>query len=317
MYAQNMEQIPCALARCDNYGKILEENTEKIFLASKMSVRRGMKVLVKPNLLTAKALACTNPQIVALACKYLLDMGCKVEVADSPGFGRAQAVAHAIGLDTMLAPLGLKILPMDKPIPLPLSPNGSFKNEKTIFMVSRRACECDFILSVPKIKAHSQMRITLAMKNCFGCVCGMHKALIHARDGRNPDRFAACLAALWRALPPMGAFVDGIIAMSITGPSRGVPFKLGFVGACRSVFAMDLVLLDVLGIPLEKSPLTFAASKIIDAPQTKMSIFFPMSQPQDFDATGFVVPEQLDHTSFSPARLAKSLGRRLLAALKA
>ena len=133
--------------------------------AARIPMRPGMRVLVKPNLLTSKALACTNPDIVAAVCKLLLDGGCKVDVADSPGFGRAKSVARAIGLDEKLAPLGLEVLPMNQPAPLRLDVPGA--ERQPVFMVSRRAIECDYLLSVPRIKAHSQMRITLAVKNLF------------------------------------------------------------------------------------------------------------------------------------------------------
>lgn len=309
--------IPCALDKCDNYGAGLDESVYRLIHAAKMPLKPGMKVLVKPNLLTAKSLACTNPKVITALCKLLLQTGCKVEVADSPGFGRAKAVARAIGLDTELASIGLDVLPMDKAVPLHLDMSGTAFPVKPVLMVSRRALECDYIISLPRIKAHSQMRITLAVKNLFGCVCGARKAIVHAKEGRNPDCFAACLAALWAALPPAGAFVDGIIAMNGTGPSKGTPYKLGLLGACASAQAMDRALLATLGISMDKSPLAMAIEQRTDRPEIKESLSYPLLCPEDFQCTGFETPGQLAHTSFSPGRLFKSICRRLWAAARA
>lgn len=313
-YSEN-PAIPCALEKCRAYDDNLEEKARALMEAARIPMRPGMRVLVKPNLLTSKALACTNPDIVAAVCKLLLDGGCKVDVADSPGFGRAKSVARAIGLDEKLAPLGLEVLPMNQPAPLRLDVPGA--ERQPVFMVSRRAIECDYLLSVPRIKAHSQMRITLAVKNLFGCVCGARKAIIHAREGREPAFFAACLAAMWAALPPSGAFVDGIVAMSVTGPSKGISFNFGLLGACASSQVMDRALLAALDMEIGQSPLAAAIAKRNDREEISAPVSWPLRRPEDFNPTGFVVPQKLAHTSFRPGRLIKSMGRRFWAAIKA
>ena len=87
------------------------------------------------------------------------------------------------------------------------------------------AIECDYLLSVPRIKAHSQMRITLAVKNLL--------AAYAARESHNPcegrrgnQHFSQLVfAAMWAALPPPPAFVDGIVRQAFTGAVKGIPFQ--------------------------------------------------------------------------------------------
>ena len=138
------------------------------------------------------------------------------------------------------------------------------------------------------------MRLTLAVKNLFGCVCGLRKALIHTRQGQEPDFFADCIAALWAGLPPVAAVADGLTAMHVTGPSKGQPFPLGLLGASPSAVALDEALCAVLGLPLAGTPLGAV-----------------LARPEDFDCTGFILPDELMHTSFRPWRLFKSCLRRL------
>ena len=41
--------------------------------------------------------------------------------------------------------------------------------------VAREAMECDIFVGLPKIKAHNQMYMTLAVKNIFGIVKGVQQ----------------------------------------------------------------------------------------------------------------------------------------------
>lgn len=308
------QAVPVALVRCESSAPApVREAVTRALDASGMAVSRGARVLVKPNLLMAKALACTQPQVVAAACEWLLARGASVEVADSPGFGRAGAVARAIGLTEALKPLGLGVAPPDRAVRVELKlPDGA----RLPFRVSRRALECDLVLSAAKVKAHSQMELTLTVKNCFGCVPGLRKALVHAREGQEPDLFADALAALWAALPPVGALADGITAMHVTGPSRGEPFALGLVGASASAPALDTALRELLGAP--ETPLELALARRAAAGDrgARPEAVYPLLTPGECRVEGFIVPATLKHTSFRPGRLVKSLCRRVLAAVR-
>ena len=306
--------VPVALWRCAGYDAAqVRESVARVLDTSGLAVGRGMRVLVKPNLLMPKPLACTSPQVVAAACAWLLERGARVEVADSPGFGRAAAVARAIGLTESLRPLGLAVAAPDRAARVMLTlPDGS----RTRFMVSRRALECDLVLSAARVKAHSQMELTLTVKNCFGCVQGLRKALVHAQEGRDPALFADCLAALWAALPPVGALADGITAMHVTGPSRGQPFALGLVGASTSAPALDSALRELLGAP--ETPLEAALARRAAAGDAaaRPKAAYPLLAPGECRVEGFVVPARLKHTSFRPGRFVQSLCRRVWAAVR-
>lgn len=318
--------VPVALARCADYdapgsGRNVFRVVGEVLDASGLRVSRGARVLVKPNLVTARALACTDPTVTAAACAWLLDLGAAVTVGDSPGFGRAAAVARTVGLERALKPLGLAVRALDKPVsvPLPLIPgSGLPPPRRAHFQVSRRVLDSDLILSVPRFKAHGQMLLTLSVKNCFGCVCGLHKAVVHTRQGQEPDFFADCLAALWAALPPVAGLADGICAMHVTGPSRGRPFALGLLGASSSAVALDEALYAVLGLPPQAVPLGAALQrrKAAGCAPADQDAVYPLLQPKDFDARGFELPSKLAHTSFHPARFVKSCFRRLWAAMK-
>ncbi|MBD5641663.1 MAG: DUF362 domain-containing protein [Desulfovibrio sp.] len=279
--------------------------------AAGLPLRPGMRILVKPNLLTAVPLACTTPAVVAAACEWLLDQGAHPVICDSPAFGSARAVARAIGLSDALKPLGLEARDFGKVrkvrLPLPRQ-----KREIRLGIASE-ALEADLILSAPRVKAHSQLRVTLAVKNCYGVICGLRKAIIHARYGSSLELFCDCVAALFASLPPVAGLCDGITAMSKTGPIRGAPFQLNLIAASASAPAADAALLRVLNLPASASPLCQAlirAGLWPDAPD------FPLLRPEDFSAPGFETPATLKDISFNPLYLAKSLLKRVLLAAR-
>ena len=321
--------LPVALLQQEDYhdpglGRAVGEVMDAARLTELCPLRPGARVLVKPNLLLAKPLACASPQVVAAVCAWLMDYGARVRVADSPGFGRAASVARAVGLEAALRPLGLEVEEIGpaEPVPLPLEGEAAQKAGLQAggsrFHVARLALESDVIVSVPRVKAHAQMLVTLSVKNCFGCVRGLHKAFAHAREGRDPLFFADCLAALWAALPPVAAVADGITAMHITGPSNGKPFALGLLGASASAVALDEALYAVLGLTPQDVPLGAALCRrhAWGSAAAGTQAVFPLCAPADFCAAGFQLPAELSHTSFHPARFVQSCFRRIFAAFK-
>lgn len=296
-----------ALARAEGYDDPnLEKLVSQVLEESHIKISAGARVLVKPNLLTKSELACTNPGIVAATCKWLLDKGAKVTVGDSPAFGTALSVAKAIGLTAALMPLRLEVTDFGKIKKLRLKPANS--TLKPVVGIAAEALESDLILSIPKVKAHSQLRLTLGVKNCYGVICGLRKAICHARFGDSLDFFCDCVTALWRELPPVAALCDGVIAMHQTGPIHGKPFKLKMIAASRSAPAADLAIVNTLRQPVSALPLLKALSRIHALPE---AIAYPMLEPEDFNANGFTVPDKLKEISFNPLYLARSLLKRI------
>ncbi|MBD5607650.1 MAG: DUF362 domain-containing protein [Desulfovibrio sp.] len=308
------EKLVVALSRLGDYkdpglNAIVGAMLDKAFLPSP----RGLKILVKPNLLLARELACSHPAIVAAVCRWLLDNGAKIVVGDSPAFGSARYVSGKIGLLDALKPLGLDIVAFNRARDMRVSINYGNYQKDISFKVATFAIEADEIYSVAKVKAHSQTRITLCAKNCFGCVIGWRKALVHALHGKTTEIFAECLAGLFRNLPPVRGVCDGVVAMSETGPSKGSPYSLNLLGASNSATALDESIIAILGRPLADFPL---ASRLASGNSSAGNQIYTLLKPEDFDASGFKLPSVLKPTSFSPPQLMKSFAKRFWMAIR-
>ncbi|RXE62719.1 DUF362 domain-containing protein [Muribaculaceae bacterium Isolate-002 (NCI)] len=57
-------------------------------------VGAGLRVLVKPNLITAQPLACSDPEVTAAVCAWLREHGTKVALTYSPAFACSEEVAR-------------------------------------------------------------------------------------------------------------------------------------------------------------------------------------------------------------------------------
>lgn len=267
----------------------------------------GERVLVKPNLVskTGAPLSCTHGLVVRAACTWLLDRGAKVTVADSPAFGSAPSVARAAGLTKALDPLGIKVTGLGDPI----SRETSFGAH---IGISRTALETDTIVNLPKLKAHCQMRITGAVKNLFGCVTGLRKAFAHARFGEKGNQFEAMILDVAAMLPRTISLVDAIHPMHRDGPVGGDRYELGLLAASPSPIALDTAIYTLLDINSDKVPL-WREAKNRKLPGADFDdLVFPMEPLSNFDAPGFIIPDQLREVSFAPGRLIKGRVKSLL-----
>ncbi len=278
-----------------------------------------MKVLVKPNLLRCHELSCTHAQVVRAACICLQEQGVQVLVADSPGFGTAASVAQHIGLSETLRPLGLKVQEFKKveTLSLNLDFSGAHGHAKDLgsWGIAREALEADAILSLPKLKAHGLMGMSLGVKNLFGCICGLRKAVAHAVQGRDLQDFTHSILALYKALPPSAALVDGVTAMHKTGPSSGAPYALHCLGASPSAMALDTALYSMLKLPIHNIPLWQEAQNLAMPEAFEHNIHYLGAKASHIypstESTAFEMPQELRDVCFQPHRLMQSFFKRL------
>ena len=268
---------------------------------------RSARVLLKPNLISARngQLACTDGRLLVAAARWFIDRGARVRVGDSPSFGSARAVLTKIGALDALARLGAEVVEFHKAVVTQL-PGG------VEVPLAAAALEADLLVNLPRVKAHAQMRVTLAVKNYFGCVSGFHKPWWHMRHGGDQPRFPALLVALLAVLPDGLSLVDGVVAMHGSGPVHGEPYPLGLLACATNPVAVDTALLAVLGVDPELSPLWRAARRAGLRGTRLDELHFPEAAPADMAVRDFVVPATLNPIRFNPFRFAKNSLRRLV-----
>ncbi|VAX22644.1 protein of unknown function DUF362 [hydrothermal vent metagenome] len=296
-----------ALVHAGDYDRdILANALDKTLASISFEVPRRAKVLVKPNWISIKnaRLSCTHPQFIRAVCQYFLDRGAKVTVGDSPAFGSALKVAQKSGAMEALADLNVPIIDFKSGPKLDLSFGKSVR-------LARQPAEADLIVNLPKLKAHIQVGVTAGVKNFFGCVVGIKKALIHSKYGDVKNHFESVVTEVMQALQPSVTILDGIEAMSKTGPVDGEPVRMNIVAASKNPVALDTAIYSLLEMSPSSLPL-WREAKARHLPGADLEeIVFSLGKLDQFDASGFTPPASLAPLTFSPPKVALGALKRL------
>jgi uncharacterized protein (DUF362 family) len=304
----DMDSTAVALTCCASYGQPqLDEAIAQVLAAVALPGLRSANVLLKPNLISARhggLLACTEGAFILAAVRWLLAQGARVSIGDSPAFGTAETVLQDIGIAAELGRLAVPVRNFSRVRRTEL-PGGGWA------VLAEPALDCDLLVNLPRVKAHVQTRLTLAVKNCFGCVVGLRKLWWHMlHGGRNGD-FVDRLVRIPLALPPMLTLLDGVVAMHRTGPLQGEPYPLALTAASVNPVAMDTALHAILGVAPEQSLVMAACRRAGMTGAALDQLSFPLAAPQEVQAAGFLVPDELHPVRFDPFRFLKSAARRL------
>ncbi len=244
-------ESPVSIVRCDTYEEkeVLKAVRKSIDLLGGMDsfVKRGSRVLLKPNLLYGKRpelAVTTHPSIVKAIIELVKEAGGLPCLGDSPGIGTTSGVAEKAGIKKVAEEMGCPIIEFNRPALPPERKGSLFKNIE----IDQAVYEAEVIINLPKWKTHGQMLLTLGVKNLFGCVPGARKALWHLKAGEDHRLFAQMLVDIYRMVQPSLTVLDGIVGMEGNGPNSGHPIPLGLVLASPNPLSLDQVVCDLLGI---------------------------------------------------------------------
>jgi len=285
-----------AICRAASYSiPLLKQKIDTILNALSFTVPPGSKILLKPNLVTGDGpdgLACTDGRFIAAAAEWFLDNGALVAIGDSPAFGSSKEVMKSNKITNALKGLPVKLVDFKKKHPINLDSVGKTTIAAEIF-------EYDQLINLPKLKAHSQMGLSLAVKNLFGSVLGCRKALAHMRYGNRQNLFTAMIVELIANLPSGISIIDGIIAMHKEGPISGKPHQCGIIAGSRDPVALDRAVMELLNVAPEICPLWQECQRR-ELPGADIGqINFPLLRPPEAAVKDFIMPTTLKPIRFS------------------
>ncbi|WP_026100171.1 DUF362 domain-containing protein [Fortiea contorta] len=270
-------------------------------------VKKGDRVLLKPNLLTGSrpSKECTTrPELVYEVARMVIEVGGLPFLGDSPAFGSAKAVAVANGYQPIIEELHLPIIDFHGQRYQTIGEN--FQHLR----LSKEAMEADVVINLPKFKSHMQLTLTMGVKNLFGCVPGKMKAWWHLEAGKDANRFGEMLVETARAINPDLTILDGIIGHEGNGPSGGEPRLLGVLAAAADVFALDRAVVEIVNVPPHQVP-TIAASQRLGMCPELAQIQFPHLEPDLLRIEDWRLPDKMMPIDFAMPRVIKSTFKHL------
>ena len=267
------------------------------------SITPATRVLIKPNLLTAAALEraiATHPMIVRAAVEYALDHQASVQVSDSPALGPFRRILRATGLAEALQGLDVNLTEFRDSVSVEVG------EPLRRLEIAREAVQAEVVINLAKLKTHSQMLLTLGVKNLFGCVVGVRKPNWHMRLGVDRERFADLLVRIYQVVHPAVTLIDGVLALAGDGPGfGGKPRPVGCLLAAADAVAADMAVCRLLGLDLERLPTNRAAARLGLVPAA-VEIDGALPTIRDFE-----LPE-ISSSLLGPPRLQPLIRRHLL-----
>jgi uncharacterized protein (DUF362 family) len=257
-------------------------------------VARDEKVLLKPNLLSAKGpdtAVNTHPELVRAVARAVKTTGGRPYLGDSPAGTFSQRV-----LKKAYKRSGFEKLASQEDVPL----NFKTDSQKVTIADGHRlqkvpvcdyALDADKIIALPKLKTHSLQYLTLACKIMYGCVPGLTKAKYHAQFPRKIS-FADMMLDVLSVVKPHLIIMDAIIAMQGQGPGSGDPVKMGLILAATDCVALDIAVCKIIGVEPVGIPVLKRAKVRGLWPD---SIEYPLLNPRDVAYPGFRLPNTADH----------------------
>lgn len=226
--------------KCESYDRELLK--ESIRTAVKevggwpQKVKKAKKVLLKPNLLSARSpeqAVTTHPEFVrAVICELRKTGVKKISLGDSPaGSYSWDRLWEKTGMKQVCDLEDVELIPFDNIKRIECKSGLSFP-------VLKELDSFDAVISLPKLKTHILTKLTASVKNSYGLIPGKAKSMFHG-DYQAPISMGHFIADTFNHVKPDFVLMDAVVCMQGQGPANGSPFELGIVFAGEDSAAVD------------------------------------------------------------------------------
>jgi len=209
-------------------------------------VGRDDKILIKPNICLSEWMPLygmvTTTSVVEGLVQLLVEQGCHdISIGEGPVdvFGLSMHKGYRrMGIDIIARRYGVKLVDLNQ---------GPFRQvdlDGRRAQIGEAAFENDFLINVPVLKTHNQVKVSLGFKNLKGFVSPASRIKFH---GKNRLNHLICL--LSEAVRPDLTIIDGTYALE-SGPDTvlGKAHRTNLMVASRDAYACDVVGATLLGI---------------------------------------------------------------------
>lgn len=236
---------PVAVVKASSYSDDLAQRMIAGIRECGLEVR-GLKVLLKPNLVEFDPATCINTEVsvVAAALEVFHTLGAaEVLIGEGPGHRRdTYSLAEMARYRSEIPKFDSVFVDLNRD---DVSPIQGFADRGEIYLPNT-ALRADLIVSLAKMKTHHWAGATLSMKNFFGLVPGSvygwpKNELHHVGIPRS-------IVELSRIFRRSFAIVDGIVGMEGNGPIQGTPKPCGVLVMGSDLPAVDATCCRIMGI---------------------------------------------------------------------
>ncbi|MCW4021327.1 MAG: DUF362 domain-containing protein [Candidatus Bathyarchaeota archaeon] len=219
-------------------------------------VSPGMTIVVKPNVVTADPIDCSNPRVVAAVASLAREAGGIVIVAESAGSGTTAYNMEQVGITVAAQAVGAEVRPLlDENRFWVGVPNGVRLRQVETFPT---VYDCDVLINVPKLKRmNAANTVTISLKNMMGTISLGSMGIFHSTD------LSQCIADLNTVMKPDLTVVDATHVYARTGTERWEDVEMNTILASGDPVALDTIGAEkLLGIEQQNGISTFNPADI-------------------------------------------------------
>lgn len=255
MTLENKDDIVVIKKVQDDY-KDIEINLRNSLDLLRFKVTDNDNIVIKPNLCDFRPSwegGTTDPRIVEAFIKIIREKANpKITIVESDhAMASADEEFERMGYKEMTERLGVNLINLSKDKRYKVALKGHYfeilNSTETLLMATR-------IISVAKLKTHSQQKITCNMKNLFGLLPGKMKADYH-------PFMSEVLTDLTELYKPF-CIIDGIVGMEGSGPSDGKKKYAGVILLGQNPVTVDAAAARLMGFNPKSVPNIRYAQKV-------------------------------------------------------
>ena len=205
----------------------------------------GSHVFIKPNLTWVSHLpgVTTSPAFLEALVEVVRERTRKITIGESDGgynSFKANDAFRGHGLDQLSSRYGVKLINLSN---LPAEERTGFVAGRDVKVRLPRLLleDIEVFLTAPVPKIHASTRVSLGLKNQWGCIPDAMRLREHSEFDRK-------IALVNRLLKPKVAVFDGLYFLDRTGPLVGEPVRMNLVVASDDVGAGSMACCEIMGI---------------------------------------------------------------------
>lgn len=261
----------------DNIGIAVEEAID--LLGGIREVTKGKeRIMLKPNLMAPVPEATTKPEVIKTLALMMKKAGKEVLIGEgsaaAPPFNvwgnevfrtkkrdildkMQQFVFDNLGYSELAQSLDVPLVNLHSGEMAEVEVPDAFCFDK--ITLHRSLLEIDLLCSVPMMKTHTLVQVTLGMKNLIGLYPGTVyqsvRGLMHDLASKvEPSGTSVAIVDMVRANKLGLVVVDGFMAMEGEGPTNGTLVKMNLIIAGTNPLATDMVAANCMGFEPHEIP---------------------------------------------------------------
>ncbi|MGC8765794.1 MAG: DUF362 domain-containing protein [Brevinematia bacterium] len=233
----------------DYNSKKIKDAIKKGVLQNGFSFPANEKVLLKPNIFSQnfpEQHSITHFTIVEALCNILKENNCEIFIGESIAFyqkGLTKKAFKTSRIEEVAIKYDARLVPFEEERLIGITQD--FTILKKLYL-PEILFKVDSIINLPKLKTHSAMRLSGAVKNLYGCIPGGFKQKAHL-IAKDDFEFSDILIDLNLLIKPHLNIIDAIYALDGGPTALGRPKKLGKILISDNPFAVDVVVARMIG----------------------------------------------------------------------